>query len=82
MNELFYHSFRTAKSIVEKMDDAVAKTRMYDQLFAMLEAFNDQNRKLEAAERREESLRKRYEALQKKLKSSKTTNDQRLTTND
>jgi hypothetical protein len=81
MNEVFYYSFRTAKSIVENMDE-VTKARMYDQLFAMLEAYDEQNRKLEDAERREERLRKRYEALKKQLKSSKTTNDQRPTTND
>ncbi len=79
MNKLFYYSFKTAKSIVEKMDNAITKARMYDQLFAMLDAYNEQNRELEAAERREESLRKRYEALKKQLKIS---NDQRITTKD
>ncbi len=78
MDELFYYSFKTAKSIVAKMDE-ITRARMYDQLFAMLEAYDEQNRKLEAAERREERLRKRYEALKKQLKIS---NDQRPTTND
>ena len=81
MEELFYYSFRTAKSIVANMDD-VTKARMYDQLFAMYDAYEEQNRKLEAAERREERLRKRYEALKKQLKSSKTTNGQKITFDD
>ena len=74
MNELFYHSFRTVRDLLNKVDE-ITRARIGDQLFAMLEAFNDQNRKLEAAERREERLRKRYEALKKQLKSSETTNN-------
>ncbi len=65
MDELFYHSFRTVRDLLNKVDDEITRARIGDQLFAMLEAFDDQNRKLEAAERREERLQKRYEALKK-----------------
>ena len=75
MGNLFYYSFKTAKSIAEKIDNETTKARIYDQLYAMLEAYDEQNRKLEAAERREEGWRKRCEALKMQLKSSKKTND-------
>ena len=69
MDELFYHSFRTVRNLLQNVDE-ITRARIGDQIFAMYEAFDKQYRRACEAERREERLQKRIEALQKQLKSS------------